>query len=81
METINEINSELKFKEYEAVSLELEIALIQDQIYCEEDETHIIFLTDHISVLQYELDRLNADIYLLRKDLKILENEKKFQTN
>ena len=81
MKTITELNYELDFKENYAVSLELEIGLTQDQIYYEDDETHIIFLTDHLGILQYELDRLNADIYLLKKELKILENRKKFQTN
>ena len=75
---INEIHNELKFKEYEATSLQLEIGLTQNQIYWEDDETHIIFLTDHLGVLQYELDRLHADIYLLKRELKILENRKKF---
>ena len=79
MNNITEIQSQLDLKENDAVSLELEILDTKDQIQNEEDETHIIFLTDHLEALQYELDLVNADIYLVRQKLKILENEQKFQ--
>ena len=77
MENLTEITNKLdKLLDY-AVSLELDILDTQDQIHAEEDETHIIFLTDHLGVLQYELDQTNAEIYLFRQKLKILENEHK----
>lgn len=75
---LTEIQTLLAQKEDYAVSLELEILDTQDQIYNETDETHIIFLSDHIGVLKYELDLVNADIYPLRQKIKIMENDKKF---
>lgn len=78
MNNMSEIQSQLTQKEDYAVSLELEILEMQDQIQSETDETHIIFLTDHLGVLQYELDKVNADIYYLRKNIKLLENQGKF---
>lgn len=47
----------------------------KDQIHNETDEFHVIYLTDHLEVLQYEFDKINADLYLLRKELKILKNK------
>ena len=79
MNNITEIQSQLDLKEDYAVSLELEILDTKDQIYIEEDETHIIFLEDHLEFIKYQLDLANADIYLLRQKLKISENEQKFQ--
>jgi hypothetical protein len=79
MNNSTEIHTQLEQKEDYAVSLELEILDTKDQIFNEEDETHIIFLTDHLEALQYRLDQTNADIYPLRQKLKILENEQKFQ--
>ena len=81
MNTNNEIQNEMDIKEESAVSLELDIRSTQDQIHDEEDETHIIFLTDHLDILKYELGKVNADIYLLRNELKIFENGKKFLMN
>ena len=63
METINEINNELQFKENYAVSLELEIGFTQDQIYCEDDETHITgknissFFKEARSIFAYSWNR------------------------
>lgn len=79
MDKISEIQSQLAQKENYAVSLELEILDIQKKIYNETDDTHIIFLSDHLGVLQYELDLVNADMHPLRQKLKILENDKKFR--
>ena len=79
MENINEIQTQLDLKEDYAVSLELEINDIQDQIHAETDETHITFLEDHLEFIKYQLDLVNADIYFLRQKLKILKNEQIFQ--
>ena len=81
MNNIAEIQTEIDIKEDCAVSLELDIHSTQDQINNEIDETHIIFLRDHLEILKYELDTVNTDIYLLRNELKIFENEKKFLMN
>ncbi|MCD6346518.1 MAG: hypothetical protein J7L96_03760 [Bacteroidales bacterium] len=70
MENITDIQSQLTPKEDYAVSLKLEIIDTQDQIQSETDETHIIFLEDHLGVLKYELDQTNAEIYLLRQKNK-----------
>lgn len=78
---MDNINEQIVAKEDYAVSLDLDINYTEEQIRNEIDETNLIFLTDHLKVLLYELDRANADIYLLRKELKILENEKIYQVS
>ena len=72
---------ELQEKECQAVSVEQEILSTKDKIRNEEDESHITFLQDYLTNLNYQLNCNNADIYLLRQKIKKSENEKKFQLN
>ncbi len=76
-----EIQKEITVKEDYAVSLELDIQFTRDKIHAEDDDIHIIFLTDHLEMLKYELDSTNAELYLLRRKIKIAENQEKFQLN
>lgn len=78
---MSEKKEELAQKENYAVSLELEIISTQDQMCNKTDETHIIFLRDYLANLNYQLNCINADIYLLRQKIKKSENELKFQLN
>jgi len=51
-----------------AKSLELDIFQTQEQIESEDNETHIIFLTDHLQMLRFEMHKTNVAIYILRKN-------------
>ena len=64
------ITEELVQKEDYAVSLELEVIETQEQIYNQADKINATFLNDHLRVLQYELDKASADIYILRHEIK-----------
>lgn len=75
---MTEVQNRLNLKEDYAAYLQLEIDDTQDRVHSEGDETHIIFLSDHLGVLNYELNQVNSEIYLLRQKIKISENEHKF---
>lgn len=77
METLKDKQIELDGMQDNAISLELDILQVREQIDYEQDEIHITFLSDHLFELQYQLDRTNADIYLLRQEIKLLENQEK----
>ena len=76
MENITDIQKEITEKENFAKSLDIDIQFTKDKIHAEDDETHIIFLNDYLEMLKYELDRTNADLYILRKEMKLLEMRK-----
>ena len=63
-----------KLKDYSA-ELEADIFATQEQLLNETDKAHVTFLNDHLNILKFELDKANADIYILRRKLK------KFQLN
>jgi hypothetical protein len=81
MNTIHELQKQIAEKDDCAVSLDMDVLSTKEQIHDEIDEAHIIFLTDHLEVLQYEFDKVNADIYLLKKELKIMNNSEKYKLN
>jgi hypothetical protein len=53
-----------------AASMEQDIQSTQDQIQKAEDETHITFLSDHLNMLRFELDKTNAEMYLFQRKKK-----------
>lgn len=81
MNNITEIQNKLAQIEDHANSLDIDILFTEEQIRNEIDDINITFLTDHLGVLNYQLDRTNADIYILRQKLKYAENQKKLQLN
>ena len=67
---MEEIQTKLQILEDYSASLEVDIQTTKEQIFNEEDETHIIFLNDHLRVLRFEFHKVNADIYLFRRKVK-----------
>ena len=64
---------------YQSELLNIEINFTTDKMSQEKDEVNIIIWNDYLRELNYHLDGINCDIYLLRQNKKKSENENNIQ--